>query len=156
MQVSLPAFAAAVAPATAAPVQRAGAILLVEDDLDCREVLQQVLDQEGYVVASAADPAAAISILEKSRPAMVLLDLRLSREDGRSVLRYIRENDSLCDVPVYIISGTSEVSWTGSGEGERIDGFFEKPINLPKLLGTVSAVVHRPAEVQAAHSRTKS
>jgi len=157
MEVSLPAFAAAVTPAASAPVQRAGAILLVEDDLDCREVLQQVLDQEGYVVASAADTAAAISILEKSRPAMVLLDLRLSREDGRSVLRYIRENAALADVPVYIISGTSEVSWTGSAEGlEGIDGFFEKPINLPKLLSTVSAVVHRTGDAATAHQRSKA
>jgi len=156
MQVSLPAFAAAVAPATAAPVQRAGAILLVEDDLDCREVLQQVLDQEGYLVASTGDPAAAISMLEKSRPAMVLLDLRLSRKDGRSVLRYIRENAALVDVPVYIISGTSEVSWTGSGEGLGIDGFFEKPINLPKLLSTVSAVVRRAGDAATTHHRSKA
>jgi signal transduction histidine kinase/ActR/RegA family two-component response regulator len=157
VEVSLPAFAAAVAPTTTAISPRIGSILLVEDDLDCREVLQQVLDQEGYPVASVADTAAAISILQKSRPAMVLLDLRLSNEDGRSVLHYIRENPSLSDVPVYIISGASEVSWTGSGEGlERIDGFFEKPINLPKLLGTVSAVVHRPQESHAAHNRTKS
>ena len=156
MQVSLPAFAAAVAPATAAPVQRAGAILLVEDDLDCREVLQQVLDQEGYLVASTGDPEAAISMLEKSRPAMVLLDLRLSRKDGRSVLRYIRENAALVDVPVYIISGTSEVSWTGSGEGLGIDGFFEKPINLPKLLSTVSAVVRRAGDAATTHHRSKA
>lgn len=157
VEVSLPVFAAAVAPASAPVTPRAGMILLVEDDVDCREVLQQLLDQEGYPVASAADTGSAISILQKSRPAMVLLDLRLSHEDGRSVLHYIREHASLSDVPVYIISGTSEVTWTGSGEGlERIDGFFEKPINLPKLLGTVSAVVHRPAELQAAHTRTKS
>jgi signal transduction histidine kinase/CheY-like chemotaxis protein len=157
VEVSLPAFAAAVAPASTPVAPRAGSILLVEDDVDCREVLQQVLDQEGYPVVSVADTGAAISILHKSRPAMVLLDLRLSREDGRSVLHHIRENPSLSDVPVYIISGTSEVSWTGSGEGlDRIDGFFEKPINLPKLLGTVSAVVRRPAEFQAAHNRTKS
>jgi CheY-like chemotaxis protein len=157
VEVSLPAFAAAVAPASAPIAPRAGSILLVEDDVDCREVLQQVLDQEGYRVASVADTGAAISILQKSRPAMVLLDLRLSHEDGRSVLHFIRGNASLSDVPVYIISGTSEVSWTGSGEGlDRIDGFFEKPINLPKLLGTVSAVVRHPAELQAAHTRTKS
>jgi signal transduction histidine kinase len=157
VEVLLPAFAAAVAPARAPVAPRAGSILLVEDDVDCREVLQQVLDQEGYPVASVADTGAAISILQKSRPAMVLLDLRLSHEDGRSVLHYIRENASLSDVPVYIISGTSEVSWTGSGEGlERIDGFFEKPINLPKLLGTVSAVVRRPGELQAAHHRKRS
>ena len=157
IEASLPAFAAAVAPATAAHVQRAGPILLVEDDLDCREVLQQVLEQEGYVVASAGDPAAAISILEKRRPAMVLLDLRLSREDGRSVLRYIRENAALADVPVYVISGTSEVTWTGSGESlGSIDGFFEKPINLPKLLGTVSAVVRRGNDVATTHQRSKA
>src|SRR5260370_40183584 len=147
MEVSLPAFAAAVALVSAPVAPRAGSILLVEDDVDCREVLQQVLDQEGYRVAAVADTGAAISILQKSRPAMVLLDLRLSREDGRSVLHYIRESASLSDVPVYIISGTSEVSWTGSGGGlERIDGFFEKPVNRPTPLGTIAAVGRRRVE----------
>jgi signal transduction histidine kinase/CheY-like chemotaxis protein len=141
-QLVLPMFAGAVSTPDSA---RAGGILLVEDDADCREVLQQVLEQEGYRVMSTSGAAEARSILSHIRPAMVLLDLRLSEEDGRSVLRFIRGTESLADVAVYIISGASEVSSLGAGQGlDRIDGFFEKPLQLPRLLDTVAAVV-RPS-----------
>ncbi|WP_141594454.1 MULTISPECIES: hybrid sensor histidine kinase/response regulator [unclassified Myxococcus] len=145
-QMVLPMFAGAVsAPEMTQAAPKSGGILLVEDDADCREVLQQVLEQEGYRVMATSGASEARSILSHIRPAMVLLDLRLSEEDGQSVLRYIRGNESLADIVVYIISGATEVASLTSGQGlERIDGFFEKPLNLPKLLDTVSAVV-RPS-----------
>jgi len=81
-------------------------------------------------------------VLADLRPAMVLLDLRLSEEDGRSVLRHLRGLPELSETPVYIISGASEVAALSTGTGlERIDGFFEKPLQLPKLLDTVASVV---------------
>jgi signal transduction histidine kinase/CheY-like chemotaxis protein len=142
-RVVLPAFAAQVGLASGddrAP--QAGHILLVEDDRDCREVLQELLEQEGYSVASAAGAEEARVLLEGLRPAMVLLDLRLSEEDGRSVLRHLRGQPEMAETPVYIISGASEVASLGNGTGlDRIDGYFEKPLHLPKLLDTVASVV---------------
>ena len=141
----LPAFAAAVRDLPEAPTPLAGEILLVEDDRDCREVLQQVLEEPGHSVIAASTTSEAISTLDAVRPAMVLLDLRLSSEDGRSVLHHIRKTPPLSKVPVYMISGATEISSLASGQGiDRIDGFFEKPLNLSKLLGTVATVV-RPA-----------
>ena len=142
-RVVLPAFAAqvGVAGADEGPPQ-AGHILLVEDDRDCREVLQELLEQEGYSVASAAGAEEARVLLAGLRPAMVLLDLRLSEEDGRSVLRHLRGQPETAETPVYIISGASEVASLSTGTGlDRIDGFFEKPLQLPKLLDTVASVV---------------
>ncbi|MBJ6763952.1 hybrid sensor histidine kinase/response regulator [Myxococcaceae bacterium JPH2] len=145
-QFVLPMFAGAVStPELSQAAPKAGGILLVEDDADCREVLQQVLEQEGYRVMATSGASEARTLLSHIRPAMVLLDLRLSEEDGRSVLRFIRGTESLADVVVYIISGASEVASLTSGEGlDRIDGFFEKPLQLPKLLDIVAAVV-RPS-----------
>lgn len=141
-QLVLPLFASAVSSPEYTHGPRAGGLLLVEDDADCREVLQQVLEQEGYTVTATSGAAEALALLGHMRPAMVLLDLRLSEEDGRSVLRHIRGTESLADTAVYIISGASEVSSLGAGQGlERIDGFFEKPLQLPRLLDTVAAVV---------------
>jgi len=140
----LPAFAAQVSLADEArnAAAQPGHILLVEDDRDCREVLQELLEQEGYSVVSAASAEEARAALADLRPAMVLLDLRLSEEDGRSVLRHLRGLPTLAETPVYIISGASEVAALSTGTGlERIDGFFEKPLQLPKLLDTVASVV---------------
>ena len=143
-RVVLPAFAAQVGLADddGSRAPQAGHILLVEDDRDCREVLQELLEQEGYSVASAAGAEEARVLLEGLRPAMVLLDLRLSEEDGRSVLRHLRGQPEMAETPVFIISGASEVASLSSGTGlDRIDGFFEKPLHLPKLLDTVASVV---------------
>jgi CheY-like chemotaxis protein len=111
-------------------------------------MLQQVLEQEGYYVMSTSGAQEARAVLSHTHPAMVLLDLRLSQEDGRSVLHYIRETEPLKDIAVYIISGASEVASLSAGQGlDRIDGFFEKPIQLPRLLDTVASVV-RPSRRQ--------
>jgi len=143
-RIILPAFAAQVSLADEArnAAAQPGHILLVEDDRDCREVLQELLEQEGYSVVSTASAEEARAVLADLRPAMVLLDLRLSEEDGRSVLRHLRGLPELSETPVYIISGASEVAALSTGTGlERIDGFFEKPLQLPKLLDTVASVV---------------
>lgn len=139
--LALPVFAGAV-HAPPERERRSGGVLLVEDDADCREVLQQVLEEEGYRVLAVPTASEARAMLETIRPGIVLLDLRLRDEDGRSVLRFIRQTEALRELPVYLISGASELASLGSGVGdERVDGFFEKPLQLPKLLDTVAAAV---------------
>lgn len=142
-QIHLPVFAAAVEPTDTSHVPADGGILLVEDDADCREVLQQLLEEAGYPVVSTASTAGAIAALQQMRPAMVLLDLMLSDGDGRSVLHFIREAPSLSSVAVFIISGANDAGSFIAGKGkDRIDGLFEKPLRLQSLLGTVASVVH--------------
>jgi CheY-like chemotaxis protein len=137
----LPMFAGPVAT-TPVPAPRAGGILLVEDDDDSRDVLRELLDQEGYPVLAAESAQAALAILETALPALVLLDLRLRDADGRVVLRHIRGNERLAETAVFLISGAAEVASLSAGQGlDRIDGYFEKPLQLPKLLATVSSVV---------------
>jgi signal transduction histidine kinase len=144
-QIHLPLFAAAVPPAEPVHAPGEGRILLVEDDADCREVLQQVLEEAGYPVLATASKASAVAALAKMRPAMVLLDLMLSDGDGRSVLHFIRETAALSDVRVFVISGSSDAGSLAGGKGkDRIDGLFEKPLRLQELLSTVSSVVHPP------------
>jgi signal transduction histidine kinase len=147
--IHLPLFAAAVAPADPAHAPGDGAVLLVEDDADCREVLQQVLEDAGYPVVSTESVGSAMSALHRIRPAMVLLDLMLRDGDGQSVLHFIRQTPALAEVPVFIISGASDVGSLVARKGkDRIDGLFEKPLRLPILLSTVASVVHpaRPVE----------
>lgn len=149
LKVFLPMFAGAVSPAEAAHEPRTGGILLVEDDADCREVLIEVLELEGYRVIPAASATKARALLAQLRPALVLLDLRLSEEDGMSVLHHIRATPALADVAVYIISGARDTASLSAGRGlDRIDGFFEKPLQLARVLDTIAAVV-RPTRAMA-------
>jgi signal transduction histidine kinase/CheY-like chemotaxis protein len=149
--MTLPMFAGAVSSEGTAFEPRGGAILLVEDDADCREVLAQVLESEGMSVQAVGNSAAALSALAASRPALVLLDLRLGEGDGRSVLQQIRGEPRLAQTPVFVISGSADSAAGFRYDGpERIDGFFEKPLNLPRLLDRIHETVRpaAPAEQQ--------
>lgn len=150
IDLSLPMYAGAVTPTELSSPPRAGGILLVEDDADCREVLHEVLEQEGYRVIDASSASEARAVLENIRPALVFLDIHLQDEDGRSVLRFIRETPALSEVPVFVISGATDLGTLTTGHGpDRIEGFLEKPIQLPRLLDTVASVV-RPRRPPAA------
>jgi response regulator of citrate/malate metabolism len=93
-------------------------------------------------VISASSAAEARSVLSNIRPALVLLDIHLRDEDGRTVLHDIRRNPVLAEVPVFIISGASNLGSLASEGGlDRIEGFLEKPIQLSRLLDTVSSAV---------------
>ena len=123
-------------------------MLLVEDDDDCRESIRELLEMEGLQVDAVSQAPTAISALSTRRPAIVLVDLRLGDGDGRTVIAHVRQTPSLAHLPVYVISGAvTEAAGLSKQGPERIDGFFEKPLNLPRLLSVIREVVGpRPAE----------
>jgi CheY-like chemotaxis protein len=144
LEIKLPLFAGIVESNQDVFEPHDGAILIVEDDDDCREVLLQVLQSEGIRVSGAANSQNAIQILTYSRPALVLLDLRLGRqgEDGRQVLQHLRHGPRLANIPVFVISGTTESSAGFRYDGpEHIDDFFEKPLNMPRLLNRIREII---------------
>ncbi len=142
LAIYLPMFAGPLSAPTADAMPRDGGILVVEDEPDCRDVLCQVLEMEGYRVTATGSASDARALLAEARPAAVLLDLRLAEEDGRAVLHHIRETPYLADVAVYLISGARDLASLSEGRGiDRIDGFFEKPLHLPRVLDTLATVV---------------
>ncbi len=150
VELCLPLYAGSVSPQELSQAPRSGGILLIEDDADCRDVLHEVLEGEGYRVIPAQSGAEARALLGHIRPALVFLDIHLRDEDGRNILRLIRDTEALAQVPVFVISGDSDLGTLVSGRGpDRIEGFLEKPIQLPKLLDTVASVV-RPRRPPAA------
>ena len=77
---------------------------------------------------------------------MVLLDLHLGQGDGRTVVAFIRATPSLADLPVFVMSGAiTEAAGLSATGPERIDGFFEKPLNLPRVLTQVRSIVQPSA-----------
>jgi CheY-like chemotaxis protein len=146
--LSLPLFAGAVGPERPVPQAVPGdGLLLVEDDDDCREVVKQLLESEGFSVTAVRDGAEAVAALAASLPAMVLLDLGLGDGDGRTVLRHIRSEDRLSRIPVFVVSGRAESAAGFEYDGpERIDGFFEKPLNLPRVLAAIRTLVGPPED----------
>src|SRR4029077_724463 len=80
-------------------------LLVVEDDSRSREALSRLLRHVGFQVETAADGPAALETLKRVSPSLVLLDLMLPGIDGVEVLRRIRGEPRLADIPVVLLSG---------------------------------------------------
>src|ERR1043165_6266673 len=109
-------------------------VLVVDDEADIRELVSGVLEDEGYVVRTAADSNGALEAVEERRPSMVLLDVWLhgSRLDGLQLLREIKRRDST--IPVLMISGHGNLDTAVAAVREGAVDFIEKPFEAERLL----------------------
>jgi DNA-binding response OmpR family regulator len=87
-------------------------IVFVEDEPTLQKTLCDVLVREGYDVKTAFDGAAGLDLIKKEKPDIVLLDLILPKMDGFTVLKKMREDEGMKDIPVMVLTnleGTSDV-----------------------------------------------
>jgi len=115
-------------------------ILVVDDEIGIRELLRDILQDEGYQVELAENAAAARAVRLHERPDIVLLDIWMPDCDGISLLKEWG-NSGLLTMPVVMMSGHGTIDT--AVEATRIGAFdfLEKPIALQKLLKTVSAAL---------------
>ena len=112
-------------------------ILVVDDEPDIRNILQDILQDEGYVVSVAEDAEQARIKFKEVEPNLVLLDIWMPGEDGISVLKQWVDNKQLKTTPVIMISGHGTVE--NAVEAVRLGAydFLEKPLSTGKLLLSV-------------------
>ena len=113
------------------------AVLVVDDDPAIRAVLMDLLVEEGYRVAVAADGAAGLAAAFTEPPALVLTDLAMPGLGGEEVCRRLRSDPRTRHVPLLVISALPR-----SAARERLadcphDGFLAKPFDLDDLLAAV-------------------
>src|SRR5688500_8528352 len=84
-------------------------ILVAEDELAIRDLLVEVLRDEGYATLAAADVREALELAGRERPDLVLMDVMMPRLDGRVVVRRMRERPELGEVPVILMSAAAPV-----------------------------------------------
>lgn len=82
-------------------------ILIVEDELSMQRALKNKLEQEGFQVTAASDGEQALAALHAQLPDLVLLDLIMPKLDGISVLRDMKKDEKLRNVPVVILTNLS-------------------------------------------------
>jgi two-component system response regulator PrrA len=115
-------------------------ILVVDDDPHIRSVILDVLADEGFVVASAADGRDALAQIAAAAPALVLLDLQMPVLSGWDVLRALRASQAR--VPVVLMSAGVRVR----EEAARLQaaGYLAKPFALDDLVAVVERYTRRP------------
>jgi two-component system, NtrC family, nitrogen regulation response regulator NtrX len=114
----------------------ANQILVVDDEVGIRELLFEILRDEGYGVRLAENAQTARSARKEMRPDLVLLDIWMPDTDGITLLKEWAASGQLT-MPVVMMSGHGTID--SAVEATRIGAFdfLEKPISLPKLLATV-------------------
>jgi two-component system nitrogen regulation response regulator NtrX len=112
-------------------------ILVVDDEADIRELVREILTEEGYAVEVAATAAEARAACARQVPDLVLLDIWMPDADGISLLREWQQNQSL-QAPVVMMSGHGTVETAVEATRLGAVDYVEKPLSLAKLLRTVS------------------
>ena len=114
-------------------------ILIVEDDADCRAVLQDLLELNGYSVRTCPDAQHAVAAARASLPALMLVDFMMPDADGGWVVRTLRESaGALARVPVVLTTGSHEGRLIAESLGVPS---LEKPFDVTRLLELVQALV---------------
>ena len=111
-------------------------ILVVDDEPDIRNLVKEILEDEGYRVDVAEDARSARAVRQRGEPDLVLLDIWMPDEDGVSLLKEWKENDQL-HCPVVMMSGHGTVETAVEATRLGAYDFVEKPLSLAKLLLTV-------------------
>ena len=125
-------------------MMRANTVLVVDDEPDIREIIGDILGDEGYQVSTAANAEEARAKFSDEQPDLVLLDIWMPDTDGIALLKEWRERAS-SSVPVIMISGHGTVET--AVEAIRIGAydFLEKPLSTAKLLVTVERALETVA-----------
>jgi len=128
-------------------------ILVVDDEMGIRELLNEILTDEGHTVYAAESAMQARTIREQMRPDLVLLDIWMPDVDGITLLKEWSKTGQLT-MPVVMMSGHATIDT--AVEATRIGAlnFLEKPIALQKLLKTVNkALESSPKYVEPVEER---
>jgi len=111
-------------------------ILVVDDEPDIRDLVKEILEDEGYAVVVAEDAKTARESVEEQQPDLVLLDIWMPDQDGVSLLKEWRDAGQL-KFPVVMISGHGTVETAVEATRLGAVDFIEKPLSLARLLLTV-------------------
>jgi DNA-binding NtrC family response regulator len=117
-------------------------ILVVDDEMGIRELLNEILSDEGHVVYSAENAQQARTVRDQLLPDLVLLDIWMPDTDGVTLLKEWAKDDKLT-MPVIMMSGHATIDTAVEATRIGACNFLEKPIALQKLLKTVAQALEK-------------
>ena len=105
-------------------------ILLIEDNLANRVLIERTLEPRGYQIAHAADGETGLHMALANPPDLVLVDMGLPDLDGQTVIAYLKQIPDLADVPIVIITAWPEDKALEMAERYEASGCITKPIDI--------------------------
>jgi len=116
-------------------------ILVVDDEVDIREIVKARLITNGYEVFTAEDGIAALSLAAREKPDLIILDVMMPRMDGYTTLRELRKNSDTAGIPVLILSVKEKDKMEDIFYFQNISDYLEKPFDSEELLEKVKKIL---------------
>src|SRR5689334_19316047 len=121
-------------------------ILVVDDDIRLRELLQRYLTEQGFSIRAAADAKEMDNVLANETIDLMVLDLMLPGEDGLSICRRIRGTGTM--LPIVMLTARGDEVDRIIGLEMGADDYLPKPFNPRELLARINAVLRRHERLQ--------
>ena len=118
-------------------------ILLVEDNEDNRDMLTRRLQRRGYDVVAAIDGREGVELAASERPDIILMDMSLPVLDGWEATRLIKSTPGTQSVPVIALTAHAMAGDRERAIAAGCDDYDIKPVELPRLLGKIEALLNR-------------
>ena len=118
-------------------------IFCVEDDENIRELIEYTLSNVGYDVKGFGSANEFYEEIKTFSPTLILLDIMLPDSDGLTILSNIRQNESLRDIPVIMLTAKSGQMDKIKGLNLGADDYITKPFDIMELVARINAVIRR-------------
>jgi CheY-like chemotaxis protein len=119
-------------------------ILLIEDNEMNRDMLSRRLQRKGYEVVIAVDGGEGVAKARVEKPDLILMDMSLPVLDGWDATRQIRAGDDTRATPIIALTAHAMAGDREKALEAGCDDYDTKPIELPRLLAKIEALVRRP------------
>jgi CheY-like chemotaxis protein len=124
-------------------------IVIVEDEPAAADLFEEILRFNEYDVIKTHSGAAALSVIQAEMPDAVLLDIMMPDISGIEVLRFMRREPGLRQIPVVIVSAKALPSDIRAGMEAGATAYLTKPVGLDQLRQTVKEVIHAAEDPEA-------
>lgn len=113
-------------------------VMIVEDDFLHMKLFNDILESQGYKTLRATDGESALEMAREKSPDLILMDIRLPRESGFDVVKKLKDERGLKDIPVVAVTAMAGTMEREDFLSEGFDGFLSKPIAISNMLRTIA------------------
>jgi len=125
-------------------------LLVIEDDPEMSVLLRAIGERQGMFVQTRADAADIVETLSTVRPAVLLLDINLPGQNGLEVTRALRQDPSFRELPIVLISASTDVATRSAAFAAGADDFQSKPVSPEELMRRVERLLETQRQRQLA------
>jgi DNA-binding response OmpR family regulator len=129
--------------------------MVVDDDPQLTRLVKMGLEMAGFKVEEAWDGDKALKMMRKHPPDLLILDLMMPRKDGWEVLRQVREDPGLAELPVILLTARSGDPDTLRGWEMGADDYVTKPFSPSSLTGHVRDLLGSTGDERKARRRSE-